>query len=194
MKTMSKRRVAGALGVAVVILSIAAANSPAQNPPTDADKATELQVRYADARLRLAKADLELARELNATVEGTIPEVEVARLRTNIAVAKRQLEIAKEYTHGSTMPVQLKAAEAGVAMAEAELKSALEVNTRLPKTFNATRIKKLRIKLELAKLRVEMWKDPNYLPSLVDQMQWQIDRLTEQVIELDERVDSLGAR
>ena len=39
-----------------------------------------------------------------------------------------------------------------------------------------------------------MWKDPDYLPSLVDQMQWQIDRLTEQVIELRNRLDAYPKR
>ena len=46
----------------------------------------------------------------------------------------------------------------------------------------------------MAQIRVELWKDPAYLPSLMDRMQWQIDRLTEEVVELRERVDAAVAR
>ena len=49
-------------------------------------------------------------------------------------------------------------------------------------------MKRLRAKADIATLRLEMWRSDKYVHSLIDQMQWQIDRLTEQIIDLNHRV------
>lgn len=164
----------------------------AQPPlPPDAATATSLQVRYAGARLRLARVDLEMARIMNDEVSGSVSPRELRRLETNFAVALKQLDIAREYTHGSTVPTQLSAAEAFAKLADRDYRAALEVNKNAAGTVSEVMVKRLHAKAELAKIRVECWKDPAYLPSLMDEMQWQIDRLTEQVIELSQRVESM---
>ena len=151
--------------------------------------ARHLQVRYADARLQLAETDLQIALETNQRVEGAVPEAELTRLRANVEVARELLDISKEYTHGSTPPAQLTAAETAAKIADLDLRNALQVNAARAGTISAARVRRLRIKAEMANIRVELWKDPYYIPSLIDEMQWQIDRLTEQVIELTQRIE-----
>ncbi|MEZ6072891.1 MAG: hypothetical protein R3C10_22165 [Pirellulales bacterium] len=47
------------------------------------------------------------------------------------------------------------------------------------------------LKAEVAQLRAEMWREHSYEPLLVEQLQWQIDRLAEEVVELNHRVQEL---
>ena len=50
----------------------------------------------------------------------------------------------------------------------------------------------LRLKSEIAKLRLEIWSHPgtNVL-SLMDHMHWQLERVSEEVLDLQRRVDKL---
>jgi len=159
-------------------------------PPASGEASANLQVRYADARVRLARVGLEKALALNEKVQGSVPAREVKRLEASIAVAVKQLEIAKEYTHGSALPTQLTVARSAAKLAEDDVRRALEVNKKNPGMISELIIKELRVKAEMAAIRVELWKDPAYLPSLMDEMQWQIDRLTEQVIEVSQRLEA----
>ena len=120
-----------------------------------------------------------------------VSELEHKRLKANIQVAQNQLEITKQFRHGSAYPNQLVAAQATADLAQQDYQSSLKANERLPGTICKTRINRLKIKAELANIRVELWRDPGaYMPSMMHEMQWQIDRLTEQVIELSQRLDA----
>lgn len=165
----------------------------AQNdqPPVDEGTQTNLLVRSADARLRLAQADLEIALERNRQVPGNVSDMDLKRLKANIRVARQQLAVTRQISHGSAYPNQLVAAKSAAEMAHQEYHSALKANKDLPGTIPMPLINRMKIKAELANIRVELWKDPgDYIPSMMHEMQWQIDRLTEQVIELSERVEA----
>ncbi|MCA9102168.1 MAG: hypothetical protein KDA63_13485, partial [Planctomycetales bacterium] len=53
------------------------------------------------------------------------------------------------------------------------------------------KLERQRLKAEVAQLRAEMWREHSYEPLLVEQLQWQIDRLAEEVVELNHRVQEL---
>lgn len=164
------------------------------DPPASAAAATDLQVRFADARLRLARVELEIALEMNRKVGGTASKRELQRLEGNVDVARKQLVVAREFTHGSALPTQLTAADSAAKRADRHLQSVLEIHKRNPQAMSKIMIRRASIKAEMAKFRVELWQDPAYLPSLMDEMQWQIDRLTEQVIELTQRIDAIEGK
>ena len=170
--------------------SVSSAYSQTVQPDQAAPPANAL-IRYADARLRLAEVNLEEALEQNERVAGVVSDMEVEQLKANVELARRQLEITKRFNLGTTVPTQVTAAEAAAKIADLDLSTALKANEKLPGAITESRIKRLRIKAEMAKIRVELWKDPVYIPSLMEEMQWQIDRLTEQVIELGQRLDSV---
>jgi hypothetical protein len=156
-----------------------------------AGKDTDLLIRAADARLRLAQADLEIALDSNRRAPGHVSGLELKRLEANIEVAQKQLGVTKQFSHGSAYPNQLFAAQATADLAQQDHRSALRVNKRRPGTIPKTVVNRLKIKAELANIRLELWKDPEaYMPSMMHEMQWQIDRLTEQVIELSQRLDA----
>jgi hypothetical protein len=156
-----------------------------------AEKDTHLLIRAADARLRLAQADLAIALDYNRRIGDAVSGLELKRLKSNIEVAKKQLEVTKQFSHGSAYPHQLVAAQASAELAQQDHRSSLKVNEQLPGTIFATVINRLKIKAELANIRVELWRNPGaYMPSMMHEMLWQIDRLTEQVIELSQRLDA----
>lgn len=161
-----------------------------QEPVTGREETNHL-IRAADARLRLAQADLEIVLYGNRRAAGVVSGLEIKRLEANIEVAQKQLKLTRQFSHGSAYPNQLVAAQATAELAQHDYQSSLKVNERHPGTIRKTVLNRLKIKAELANIRMELWKDPGaYMPSMMYEMQWQIDRLTEQVIELSQRLDA----
>ncbi len=163
-----------------------------EQQPIDERKHDNLLIRLADARLRLAQADLDHALDRNRQVPGNVSNLELKKLKTNIEVAKKQLAVSKELSYGTAYPNQLVAAQAAAELAEQALRSSLKSNEAIPGTIPLSLVNRRKINVELTKIRVELWKDPGaYIPSMMHEMQWQIDRLTEQVIELNQRFDTV---
>jgi hypothetical protein len=156
--------------------------------PADPAVAEDLRVRYAEACLQLARVEYERALELLRKVPGSRNTTRIDWLKGNVKVAEEQLKIARDFEHGSTMPLQAAHAEATAKSAEQDFQRVKQVSERSPGTIPKLQLDSLRLKAEVARLRAKMWRDPTYVPSLLDQMQWQIDRLTEALIEVDQRV------
>jgi hypothetical protein len=148
----------------------------------------DLNVSYAQACVRLAEAELQMSQEMNVMAANTVPKMRIDWLQANLEFARKQLEVAQEYQHGATMPLQRVHAEKTAALAERELAEAIFVHNNSPGRISELNVKRLRAKADIAELRLRMWRSDKYVHSLIDQMQWQIDRLTEQIIELNHRV------
>ena len=54
-------------------------------------------------------------------------------------------------------------------------------------------MKRLRARLELAEIRIALCKNPDYELSILDEMQWNIDQLTDQLIDLRHQVETGGS-
>lgn len=80
----------------------------------------------------------------------------------------------------------------GVEVARADLESAQRSNQRRAGSVSETGIRRLQAKLELAELRLELLRNPTYVPSLIDEMQWHIDQLTDEIIDLRHRLGTRG--
>jgi hypothetical protein len=147
-----------------------------------------LHVSHAQACVRLAEAELQMSQEMNLMAADTVPQIRLEWLQANLEFARKQLEVAQQYEYGAALPLQLVYAEKSAALAERELEEAVYVNKSLPSRISQLNVERLRAKAEIASLRLKMWRSDRYVHSLIDQMQWQIDRLTEQVIDLNHRV------
>jgi uncharacterized protein YceH (UPF0502 family) len=53
-------------------------------------------------------------------------------------------------------------------------------------------IERLRAKVELAEVRLAMCKSPDYELSLLAELEWKIEQLTDEVIDLRHRVETGG--
>lgn len=174
--------------VAVVVLAMAATaeeEAPKPAPPPD-----DLRVRYAEARLRLAELDLERAIAANDRVHDAIGDRELQRLRTHVTMLQRHVEIAREHPRTAARQANITAAEAACVEARGDLDAALRANHRTPGSVSDINIARLRAKVDVAELRVALCKSPDYELSLLAEMEWNIEQLTDEVIDLRHHIDT----
>jgi hypothetical protein len=153
----------------------------------------DLQVRYAQARLRLAELDLERAIAASAAAKDSVGSREVQRLRTHVDMLRHQVDIARSHPRTAARQAATAAAEAACTDARADLEAALRANQRTPFTVSDINVERLRAKVELAEVRLAMCKSPDYELSLLAEMEWNIEQLTDEVIDLRHRVET-GAK
>lgn len=157
-------------------------------PPLDASSA--IHVRYAEARLDLARLDLERAIEADESAGGRgVSETDLRRLRARIRVLESQLEATRAAPHGNGIESQKARARIAAEVAEEDLRSAEEIRERMPAAFPEIDLRRARKRVEIARLRVDLLEDPENVPSLIDQMQLQIDQLTDHVLDLLDAVE-----
>ena len=159
----------------------------------EATAAAELKVRYAMARLRLAELDLERALAANRAVPGAVGPREIERLRNHIRLMRRYVEIARDQPRTAARQATIAAAEAACDNLRADLEAALAANHLVPGAVSDLNVERLRARLELAEIRVDLCKNPNYELSILDEMQWTIDQLTDQLIDLRHQVETDGS-
>jgi hypothetical protein len=182
---------------ALLVLGSAIGRGVAQ-PPIDRDappreesswRHAELHARYAVNRLRLAEARLEKAERLNAISAGQISETDLRALRARVGLLREQVDETRGAPHGYGFNVQRTAAQAAVRLAEQDLAAAVAVNGRKPDAISPIDVRILQLRLDVARLRAEVWDDPAFLASPVDVLQMQIDQLADQMQDMAHRVD-----
>lgn len=162
----------------------------AQQPPATREPA-EVRLEYARTQLALAKVEFEEANDSNTHVPGTISLVTLNRLRGNVTAAEELVALAQEYRSGDIASTQLCYAQSKARVAELDYSLAKQQRQRSPESITRYRLERLRLTAELTRLRLEMWQEPKHIPSLIDEMQWQIDRLGEEVLDLHRRLERL---
>ncbi len=157
----------------------------------------DLRVRYAESRRRLAELNLERAKRANQLSPKTVGPREVERLARHVELTRRQLEIAREKPRTTVKQTNLAAAEIAVANARADLQAARKANERTTRNVKLAavtdvNIRRLEASLEMAEIHLELLNRPDYVPSLIDEMQWHIDQLTNEVIDLRHQLETGG--
>lgn len=152
-----------------------------------------LHVRYAEARLRLAELKLARAEELNRHTPGLLTETDMRRLRNRVDVLRSQVAATREHPHGNALEMQQAEAKAMVRIAEQELEAAAAVHRRQPAALSENALRQLEAKVEIARLRAQLWEDPSFHRSPVDVMQMQIDQLADLLIDASDDVDAAPA-
>jgi len=184
-----RHSVAGAGGLVVTVAIAcgiawrATESAPGQPPAADAESSRHaaLHARYAQARLRLAEVRLEKAEALNAASPGQLTETDMRALRSRVDVLREQVASARAEPHGYGFAGQRTAAHAAVRLAERHLEAARAVNGRHPDAFATLEVRLREVRLEIARLRVEIWDDPEFLSSSTAVLQMQIDQLADQL-------------
>lgn len=204
---MPARRPAAPLRTRATLVAVLAAapllahgQQPAR-PAVPADGAArerehaDLHARYAEARVRLAEADLRKARDLNERFPNAVPASELSALEDRIGLLRALATQAREKPHGNGLEIQRTSARAAAARAAAAVESARRTR-REQKADAVTEIdlERLELKAEVARLRAELWDDPVLVPSLIDELQVQIEQLQEQVQELSAELEIIRSR
>ncbi len=166
----------------------------AENPDEASSwRHAELHARYAEAQLRLAETRLEKAEKINAISPGQVTETDTRALRTRIGLLREQVAETRGQPHGYGFAVQRRAARAAVRLAEQDLAAASAINGRKADAVSPLDMRLLEIRLDIARLRAEVWDDPAFLASPTDVLQMQIDQLADQLQDISHRVDNAPA-
>jgi hypothetical protein len=179
------------VGPALVLLAMgsvlgwALAQTPTERSSGSlAERHAALHARYAEARLRFAEARLEKAERLNAASPGLVTETDMRALRSRIALLRDEVAATRDQPHGNTFAAQRRAAHLAVRLAEQDLAEAHAVNGRKPGAVGPLDLRLREIRLDVARLRAEIWDDPAFLASPTDVLQMQIDQLADKVHDL----------
>lgn len=178
------------LGVQSTIAEDGVVPASERSETADSGDVGDLQLRYAMARLKLAELDLQRAVTLNKPTPNAIGALEITRLTNHVRLMQRQVEIAEGKPQSSAREVGLAAAELACETAQADLDAARAANKRAEGAVKKVNLQRLETKLEIAQIRLELYKNPDFVPSPIDEMQWHIDQLTEQLIDLRHRLET----
>ncbi len=191
--TIPSYRLVAAL-VIFSFLPISLANGQAGDE-SQPKKSDPIRLRYAQLNLELAETQLERRLEQNEKMPNVQPvsPYEIRRYEMNVEVAKKQLAAAK---HGAdAVEVHLQRAKEQMQVAKEEYQNFLkarEAKAADPILYNKHELNELRLKAELAKLRFAIWSEPeSNMLSIFDQVHWQLERLSEEVLELQRRFETL---
>jgi hypothetical protein len=182
------------MAVAMVLLGGLAAfslRSPHAEPGIALREADEVHLRYAEARLKLARLDLEKARRQNAAAKAPqVPASDIRRLELRVHALERQVEAIKGDPEGKLVGGQIARAEAIAELARDDLARLERVRAASPGAVAEIDVDRLRARVEIAELRVELWRDPAHVPSMTDRVQIQIDQLTDIIIDLLDDIEN----
>ncbi len=182
-------------GVWVCVLALLSALllAPATYPQSVvAPQASDsIAIEYAEACLELAKVELARAESLNRRVPNIVPRIRMDGLKRGVQLAQEQVRVAQSFGNIVNNPVQLAFCETVAKDAQQRYTIAEQTRSQDPEAVSALELESLRLKAKTTNLRYRMWKERPYVPSMVEQMQWQINRLTEQIVELNDRLATL---
>lgn len=169
--------------IVVSALPTSPANAQAKDRPT-AESTENLDVQVARVYLSLAKMDLGRALDANRKSPKFYPDILIERLRGNVGIAEVQLKLALKEGDTKLHDVHIRSAQAAVSIAESNEKNLRALSRSLPSESIVLDHKRSQLALQLAKLRLQRALDPKSTESPLVHLQWQVDQLSEQVLEL----------
>lgn len=171
---------AAVLAVALLVcLSIIAAD-PSSPAPAASDS---LNVRYAQAQLALAEANLKRAERANQLVSKVVPANVVSEYRQDVDVAK--IRLADAQGDNSAFSAAVRAAEASAASAEKSWQGAVAANRTVANTIDSVDVERLRLRAEVYRLNAERGRLLVAAPRDA-QLEWQVSVLSNEVDRLNE--------
>jgi len=184
------RRLAVACALLAAIAGVAL-RSPRAEPAAATRAADDVHLRYGKARLKLARLDLEKAQRQNKAAKSPqVPESDIRRLQLRVGALERQVDAIKTDPEGKLDGGQIARAEAVAVLAREDLARLERIRAASPIAVAEIDVDRGRARVEIAELRVELWKDPAHLVSVTDRVQVQIDQLTDILIDLLDDIEN----
>ena len=150
-----------------------------------------LHLRYATARLDLARLDLEKARRQNADAGSPqVPAADMRRLEVRVEALERVVASEKTQRVNGQLDGQVARARAALELVREDLARLERLHAAMPATVPEIDLRRQRTRVEIAELRLALWQDPNHVPSAIDRMQIQIDQLTDQIVDLIDQIEN----
>ncbi len=186
-----------ALGIALGLIVLAVHRNSAQGddePTTERpEKEESANLRYVRTALELARIRLQEAKEANQRIQHTFPDTVLSRLDQNIRVAEERLNAVLDPSIRAFHAENLLLAQHAVDDAKDEHQRAIQANKKAPGSVGKTRLERLRLELEAARLNLEreqgLGEDS---AARLTEVQWQMDMLRDEVRRLRSAVEQLS--
>ncbi len=121
---------------------------------SDTDQEKEIDIRYAEAYLKVMQATLAKYEETNRRAANTIRPSIIEGIQAGVQKARERVQLAKsDETEDSQIYVT--SAEANLRMAEEALRRAQAANARSANAISAGEVNRLKSLVELAKVRID---------------------------------------
>jgi hypothetical protein len=193
---MSRLRTAAAWGALMVgpVLLAGVMGAAADNKAADVkEPKTErnLDLAYAEAQFKLAEVSLKKLELTNQRFPRTISASVIADYAEDLAIAKAQLDSARQAADADLFPGWVRRVESNMKTAEASLASARTANQRQPGTVDPLDVQRLELRVEIAKLQLDRGK--LLANAALDQkLEWQVQVLNDEVARLKEQTSRIA--
>ncbi|MBS0208257.1 MAG: hypothetical protein JSS27_04820 [Planctomycetes bacterium] len=166
---------------------------PAAPASGDNKQLAEINLKYAEATLALAQAELNKALGANKRFANTYPSASLEYLHRSVDIAQQRLDAYKSSSPTRRYEAFVAIQEGGLKIADADYQKALTANQRTGASVSADELERLRCTAEVARLRYERAKLAESEPTEVV-MGWQLQELADEVLRLRGRVEMLSRR
>lgn len=167
-------------------------------PPADQTDASEqeesLEVRYARAHLELAKLDLKRAQYWNRQVSDSVSDKTLAYLQKHVEIDQEQLEQSKQGNLANVHQMYIRGAEASLEWAEAQLARRQRAFKEVGGTLSAIELDRAIAVVNVARLNLERTRMQQDTMHTIAYLQWQLEELRNQVLELQVKVETTPER
>ena len=172
-----------------VICAAAFADQPTPaNAGDESQEKESLNVRYARANLALAKLDLRRAMDMDNQIPNFYRISAMESLRRHVAIDQEQLKQAIQAPNGNFHDIFVRSAEASLKMAKADLRRKQKAREEMPDDASIYEEKRAEAIVEIAKLQLEITNDKESSQYSLMYLQWQIEELRNQLLELQLQV------
>lgn len=183
--------------VLVATIALLSIQAVAQNPTSPSDRPEQLtegeslDVRFARAHLRLAKIDLYRFLEQHQQNPNLLSNVVGEELQRHVAIDSEQLRQALLGDEGDLHQIYMRSADVAVELAKRDLQRKQRAYEQFPSETQEWAAKRAEAALEVMKLQAEMTRSKKSAYSSMMYLQWQIDLLRNQLMELQTQVQTL---
>lgn len=188
--------IASVLCCVLALPSIAGADEPAGQGAAKAAGSGEenIEVQLAKARLALAKVELDRVLKANERIGTAYTDSTVALLRSNLDMAAARLKALSGGNAADVRAAHLRELESDLAIAELRWKTAVQLHKSVPTSIDAEQVEARRLRVEVARLALARARQPAHETTPLELMQWQLNRLQQQLLDVTVRVDEIANR
>lgn len=188
---MNRRPTAAMAGILVIgvvalvgVLGAAPADTQEKSP-------RNLELAYAEAQFKLAETSLKKLELTNQRFPKTVSASVIADYAEDLAIAKAQLESARQGTDADLFLGWVRRVESNLKTAEASYSSAQVANKRQPGTVDPLDVERLRLRVDINRLQLERGK--MLAGASIDQkLEWQVQVLNDEVARLKEQTSRIA--
>jgi multidrug resistance efflux pump len=112
------------------------------------------------------------------------------RLEARQAALEQVVAAEKGQQDAGQVEGQIARAKAALEVAREDLARLERLRESQPNSVGELDLRRQRVRVDIAELRVALWQDPEHIPSPIDRMQIQLDQLSDQLIDMIDQISN----